>query len=57
MLNLEILRLDDKYLEIRTRRAPSGSIMMKCYERHVEGFVRFAELADAVERWLKETRR
>jgi hypothetical protein len=57
VLNLEILRLDDRYLEIRTRRAPSGSIIMKCYERHVEGFMRFAELADAIEKWLKETRR
>jgi hypothetical protein len=46
-----------------TGREPSvyhtkdGKIMMVCYEGHLEGFMRFAELADAIERWLEETRR
>jgi hypothetical protein len=28
-----------------------------CYEGHLEGFMRYAELADAIERWLEETGR
>ena len=27
-----------------------------CYERHLEGLKRYAELAEAIERWLKEIR-
>jgi hypothetical protein len=32
-------------------------IMIECYEGHLEGFRRYAELADAIERWLEETSR
>jgi len=31
--------------------------MIVCYREHLEGFARYAELADAIERWLEETRR
>ena len=36
-------------------RKSDGEIMIECYEGHLEGFRRFAELADAIERWLEET--
>jgi hypothetical protein len=28
-----------------------------CYGEHLEGFKRYAELADAIEKWLEETSR
>ncbi len=31
--------------------------MIVCYREHLEGFALYAELADAIERWLEETRR
>jgi hypothetical protein len=31
--------------------------MMKCSMWHLEGFARYAELADDIERWLEETSR
>jgi hypothetical protein len=34
-----------------------NKIMMICSRKHLEGFKRFAELADAIERWLEETDR
>jgi hypothetical protein len=34
-----------------------NKIMMICGRKHLEGFRRFAELADAIERWLEETSR
>jgi hypothetical protein len=36
-------------------RMKDGKIIIKCYEGHLEGFMRFAELADAIEEWLEET--
>jgi hypothetical protein len=33
-----------------------SKIMIKCYER-LNGFKRYAELADTIEKWLEETRR
>jgi hypothetical protein len=36
------------------RRMKDGTIMIVCYGEHLDGFARFAELADAVERWLEE---
>jgi hypothetical protein len=38
-------------------RKSGGKITIVCYESHLEGFMRYAELADAVERWLEETSR
>ncbi len=34
-----------------------GTIMIKCYGEHLEGFMRYTELADAVVRWPEETGR
>jgi hypothetical protein len=34
-----------------------GKIMIECYEGHLEGFARYAELADDIEKWLEETSR
>jgi len=39
------------------RRMKDGTIMIVCGRAHLEGFKHYAELTDAVERWLKETRR
>ncbi|MCC6035731.1 MAG: hypothetical protein LM559_01595 [Pyrobaculum sp.] len=41
----------------RVYRTKDGRVMIKCYEGHLEGFARFAELADAIEKWLEETGR
>jgi hypothetical protein len=35
-------------------RKRSGAVVVECYEGHLEGFARYAELADAVMRWLEE---
>jgi phosphoglycerate dehydrogenase-like enzyme len=39
------------------RRMKDGRIMIVCGRGHLDGFMRFAELADAIERWLEETGR
>jgi hypothetical protein len=39
----------------RIYRKSDGEIMMVCYEGHLEGFMRYAELADVIEGWLEET--
>jgi hypothetical protein len=41
----------------RVYRTKDGRVMIECYEGHLEGFARFAELADAIEKWLEETGR
>jgi hypothetical protein len=41
--------------EPRIRRRSDGTIMTECYEEHLDGFMRYAELADAIEKWLEET--
>jgi hypothetical protein len=33
------------------------TIMIVCGRSHLEGFKRYAELAEAIEKWLEETRR
>jgi len=43
--------------EPRVYRTKDGKIMIECYEGHLEGFARYAELADAIEKWLEETSR
>jgi hypothetical protein len=43
--------------EPRVYRMNNGRIMMECYEGHLDGFKRYAELADAIEKWLEETGR
>jgi len=39
------------------RRKSSNKIELKCYEGHLEGFMRYAELVDVIESWLEETSR
>ncbi len=34
-----------------------SQIVIECYREHLEGFKRYAELADAIEKWLEETGR
>ena len=41
--------------EPRVYQRSDGNIMIECGSEHLEGFKRFAELADAIERWLEET--
>ncbi len=41
--------------EPRIRRIKNGTIVIVCYREHLDGFARFAELADAIEKWLEET--
>jgi len=43
--------------EPKMYRMKNGRIMLVCYGGHLEGFKRYAELADAIERWLEETSR
>jgi DUF971 family protein len=43
--------------EPKVRRMMDGTIKIECYGGHLEGFMRYAELADAIERWLEETSR
>jgi hypothetical protein len=38
-------------------RINNGRIMIECGKSHLKGFMRFAELADAIARWLEETSR
>jgi len=38
-------------------RRSDGTIMIVCYERHLDGFARYAELAEAIAKWLEETSR
>jgi hypothetical protein len=38
--------------EPRIYRKKNGAVVIACGRKHLEGFRRFAELADAVERWL-----
>jgi hypothetical protein len=39
----------------RIRRRGDGRIDIVCGEGHLEGFARYAELAEAIERWLRTT--
>jgi hypothetical protein len=41
-------------VDIRQR---SDAIEVMCGREHLDGFKRFNELADAIERWLEETKR
>ena len=43
--------------EPRIRRMKNGQIKIVCGREHLEGFKRYAELAEAIERWLEETSR
>jgi hypothetical protein len=41
----------------RTHRTKGGTVIVECGREHLEGFKRYAELADAIENWLEETGR
>jgi len=43
--------------EPRIRRMKDGAIIIECGREHLDGFKRYAELADTVERWLEATSR
>jgi hypothetical protein len=43
--------------EPRIRRRSDGTIEVVCSREHLEGFMRYTELADAIARWLDETGR
>ncbi|MFZ8806627.1 MAG: hypothetical protein ACO2PN_00785 [Pyrobaculum sp.] len=43
--------------EPRMRRKSDGGVEVVCGRRHLDGFKRFAEFADAIEKWLEETSR
>jgi nucleotide-binding universal stress UspA family protein len=43
--------------EPKIRRMKDGSIIIECSRAHLDGFGRYAELADVVEKWLEETGR
>jgi len=38
-------------------RRSDGRIDIMCGKKHLDGFARYAELADAIWRWLEETGR
>jgi hypothetical protein len=40
--------------EPNIRYMKDGTIIIECYRGHLEGFMRYAELADDIERWLEE---
>jgi hypothetical protein len=42
--------------EPRIRRMKDGEIKIVCGRKHLDGFTRYAELAEAIEKWLEETR-
>jgi hypothetical protein len=41
----------------KVRRKKNGEIVIMCGREHLEGLARYAELADAIARWLEETGR
>jgi len=41
----------------RVYRRSNGTIEIECDREHLDGFARYAELADAIEKWLEETSR
>jgi hypothetical protein len=43
--------------EPRIRRKSDGTIEIERGRRHLDGFAHYAELADAIEKWLEETGR
>jgi prevent-host-death family protein len=42
--------------EPRIIERSNGTTRMECYREHLDGFMRYAELADAIEKWLEETK-
>ena len=43
--------------EPKVYRMKDGRIMIECSRKHLDGFKRYTELAETIERWLEETSR
>jgi hypothetical protein len=43
--------------EPRVRRMKDGQIIIECYRGHLEGFLRYTELAEAIKKWLEAASR
>jgi hypothetical protein len=43
--------------EPRIHKRSNGAVEIVCYEGHLDGFMRYAELVDAIMKWLEETSR
>ena len=43
--------------EPKVYRRSDGVVMIECYEGHLEGFMRYTELAEAIKRWMEKTNR
>jgi hypothetical protein len=43
--------------EPKVYRRSDGVVMIECYEGHLEGFMRYKELAEAIKRWMEKTKR
>jgi len=41
----------------KMRRRSDGTIEIVCGREHLDGFMRYTELAEAIARWLEETKR
>jgi len=41
--------------KLRVYCMKDGRIRIKCGRKHMHGFARYADLADAIEKWLEET--
>ena len=41
--------------EPKVYRMKNGKIKIVCYREHLEGFMRYAELADPIKKWLEKT--
>jgi hypothetical protein len=41
----------------KIRRMKNGQIIIECYREHLDGFMRYKELAGAIKNWLEETGR
>ncbi|MCC6067274.1 MAG: hypothetical protein LM562_05865, partial [Pyrobaculum sp.] len=40
--------------EPKVYRRSDGVVMIECYEGHLEGFMRYKELAEAIKRWMEK---
>jgi hypothetical protein len=43
--------------EPRVHRRKNGQIVIECGREHLDGFMRYRELADAIKKWLEKTSR
>ena len=43
--------------EPKVRRRKNGQIVIECGREHLDGFMSYRELADAIKKWLEKTSR